>query len=256
MRADLGVFLLDSAILARNVTNPMVTPEKELRPASGVSWSTRAGPSENVATGSDADLPTVVIVVPTLNSVSTLKQCLESIEESAYSRQKRKVIVVDGGSTDGTARLASSLGACVLSRPGTSRGAACNEGVHHEKGSIVAFTDADAIVTPEWLSKIVTEMKNDPTLDAIGGPDLGLEDTSRVARAASAIELFRRQNEARGWKAVFKIKGVNSAYRREPFLEVGGFDGDLFYGEESGISDSGPANETPKARLLRWSTTR
>jgi len=177
--------------------------------------------------------PEVTVVIPTLASGSTLRRCLESVSQSSYPCRKTELIIVDGGSRDDSVQIAGSFGAKVLFRPGTSRGGACNEGVREAAGEFVAMTDSDAVVTSEWLSRIVSEMLADDSLVAIGGPDLGSAGESTVGKSGTAIDLFRRRKQEEGWKAVFKIKGVNSAYRRQAFLEVGGFDEFLLFGEES-----------------------
>lgn len=178
-------------------------------------------------------MPKVTIVIPTLNSARTLKRCLTSVENLDYPKERLEVIVVDGDSNDSTVEAAYESGAKVIIEPGSSRGGACNIGARVATGTIVAFTDADATVPPTWMSSIVREMAGDPPLDAIGGLDIGLNDQTHVAETVSAFDLFRRMKKAYSWKAVFKIKGVNSAYRTRSFLELGGFDAYLFYGEES-----------------------
>ncbi len=180
-------------------------------------------------------MPSIAVVISTLNSASTLATCLESIVRSC-PRTEMELIVVDGGSRDNTAEIASGFGAKLLVRPGTSAGAARNDGVREASAEIVAFTDSDAVVTAEWLPKIVSEMLADSKLDAIGGLDLGLPGESSIAKAVSSIGLLRRQREEYGWKAVYRIRGVNSAYTRRSFLELGGFDKSLFYGEESELN--------------------
>jgi cellulose synthase/poly-beta-1,6-N-acetylglucosamine synthase-like glycosyltransferase len=179
--------------------------------------------------------PVVAVIIPTLNAASTLKECLDSIARMTYPKENTKVIVVDGGSQDSTVEKASEYGSLVMVRKGTSRGAACNEGAKKASGDIVAFTDADAVVNPDWLAAIVSEMGANHALDAVGGLDLGLRETPAFARASTAIDVQRRRKVAYGWKAVYKIKGVNSAYRLSAFLEVGGFDPTLLFGEESDL---------------------
>jgi glycosyltransferase involved in cell wall biosynthesis len=57
-------------------------------------------------------------VIPTLNCVRSLKRCLSSLLSQHYESGDFGVIVVDGGSTDGTVELARAFGATVYSRPG------------------------------------------------------------------------------------------------------------------------------------------
>jgi cellulose synthase/poly-beta-1,6-N-acetylglucosamine synthase-like glycosyltransferase len=178
-------------------------------------------------------LPKVAIVIPTLNSARTLKRCLSSVEHLDYPDDKIEVLVVDGGSTDATVDVASNSKAKVITDPGSSRGGACNTGARHAVGTILAFTDADATVPPAWIGSIVREMTTEPVLDAIGGPDLGLKTGTIVGETVAEFDLFRRMKTTYAWKAVFKIKGVNSAYKTRFFLDLGGFDQSLMYGEES-----------------------
>jgi cellulose synthase/poly-beta-1,6-N-acetylglucosamine synthase-like glycosyltransferase len=164
-----------------------------------------------------------------------LKRCLSSVKYLDYPNDKIEIIVVDGGSTDGTVEIASESNVEIIRDPGSSRGGACNTGARHAGATIVAFTDADASVPPTWITSIVKEMTTDPALDAVGGPDLGLKTNSLVAETVVTFDLFRRMKTTHDWKAVFRIKGVNSAYRTRILLELGGFDQSLLYGEESDL---------------------
>lgn len=60
-------------------------------------------------------------------------------------------IVVDNGSTDGSARVAAQLGALVVREPRRGFGAACHAGLLAATGDVVCFMDADASLDPEQL---------------------------------------------------------------------------------------------------------
>jgi len=89
--------------------------------------------------------PLFSIVVPTLNAERFLRWCLMSIENAGYPRTQ--VIVVDGGSTDGTLDVVKAFERTteivVLYRPPKGESNAINEGLKVAAGDVMAWLDAD-----------------------------------------------------------------------------------------------------------------
>jgi glycosyltransferase involved in cell wall biosynthesis len=91
----------------------------------------------------------VSVILPSLNEERFIEPCLSSIlEENPY-----EVIVVDGGSSDGTQKKASALGAKVLVCPkGLAR--QCNEGAKKATGEVLLFVACDCLLPSGWLCEI------------------------------------------------------------------------------------------------------
>jgi len=108
------------------------------------------------------NLPSLSIVIPTLNSSRTLSQCLESIFSQNYPREKVEVIIADGGSTDKTVRIAEGYGVDrVLSNPLRTGEAGKAVGAEMAKNELIAFIDSDNILpSPNWLKAMVTPFKD------------------------------------------------------------------------------------------------
>jgi rSAM/selenodomain-associated transferase 2 len=83
------------------------------------------------------------VVIPTLNAAATLAVTLETVPEAD------EVVVVDGGSSDGTPALASSLGAKVVSAP-RGRGMQLAQGVSMARGDWLLLLHADTRLAPGW----------------------------------------------------------------------------------------------------------
>jgi len=96
---------------------------------------------------------TCSVIVIALNAEATLKDCLKSI--TGQSQRPDEIIVVDNGSTDSTAEIASNAGAHVVSEPARGRAKARNAGVKAARGDLLAFTDADAVAHKDWLRNLV-----------------------------------------------------------------------------------------------------
>lgn len=89
------------------------------------------------------------VVIPAFNAERTLGAVLDSL--GAQDPKPTEVIVVDDGSTDRTAELATSAGARVVRGPGTGyAGGARNRGWDEATGDVVVFLDADAVPAPGW----------------------------------------------------------------------------------------------------------
>lgn len=96
-------------------------------------------------------LPFVTIVMATLDAAEHLPESLASITAQTYGRHE--LVVVDGGSTDGTCEiLAGFPGARVIRQQSTGFAAAWNEGIAAARGECIAFLDSDDRWAPHALA--------------------------------------------------------------------------------------------------------
>jgi glycosyltransferase involved in cell wall biosynthesis len=87
------------------------------------------------------------VVVPTLNAAATLPACLNAVREAD------EVVVVDGGSTDGTVRVAEAAGARVV-RSAKGRGIQLRAGAAAARGDWLLFLHADTKLDPRWRTAV------------------------------------------------------------------------------------------------------
>jgi glycosyltransferase involved in cell wall biosynthesis len=93
------------------------------------------------------------VVLPCLNEVEALPWVLARIPAGW------RAIVVDNGSSDGSAEAARALGATVVHEPRRGFGAACHAGLTAATGDIVCFCDCDASLDPSLLIPFVSEVR-------------------------------------------------------------------------------------------------
>ncbi|AIJ14867.1 glycosyl transferase [Streptomyces lividans] len=97
--------------------------------------------------------PDVDVVLPCLNEAGALPWVLARIPAGW------RALVVDNGSTDGSADLARSLGATVVTEPRRGFGAACHAGLTAATADVVCFCDCDASLDPGLLTPFVREIR-------------------------------------------------------------------------------------------------
>ena len=152
----------------------------------------------------------ISIVIPALNEEATLAATVAS----ARGPGVREVIVVDGGSSDGTADLARHLAARVLSAP-RGRALQMNAGAAAATGTVLLFLHADTLLPEGFDTAVLTALQN-PRV--VGGRfDLLLMPSSfLLALTATLINLRSRLSRiATGDQAIF--------VRRRVFGDLGGF---------------------------------
>ena len=167
---------------------------------------------------SDFDKPPLVsVIIPTRNSGRTIAECLRSIISQSY--RPVEIIVVDGFSTDSTKAIAKSMGALVISRDG-ERSLAKNFGAKFAKGRYLYFVDADQKLCPDVIEACV---KMSGKVDAVLINDQDLASDSTMSRLVAS----RRR--------ILSYDPLNVAprfVRKAAFERLGGFDSDLYAGED------------------------
>lgn len=98
--------------------------------------------------------PPVDVVLPCLDEAKALPWVLDRMP------QGWRAIVVDNGSSDGSAELAEQLGALVVHEPRRGFGAACHAGLSAATAEIVCFCDCDASLDPTLLPTVADPVRN------------------------------------------------------------------------------------------------
>ncbi|MCK4736316.1 MAG: glycosyltransferase [Methanophagales archaeon] len=168
----------------------------------------------------------VSIIVPVYNSAHTIEECIKSLLNLEYPKDKYEIIIVDNNSTDTTVEIVKKYPVKVLHEGKQSSYAARNLGIKNAKGEIVAFTDADCIVDEEWLKQLVKNFR-DETTAGVGGEILAYHPKSIVERYSDKSGILSQKGcfemEFVGLKLPF-IATANAAYKKEILNEIGFFD--------------------------------
>jgi len=176
----------------------------------------------------------VTVVVPVRNRELTIQPLLDSLQKLDYDTNKVEVIVVDGNSTDKTQEIVKKYPVKLVVEKRKGLNLARNTGIKCAKGEIVAFTDSDCIVPPNWITKIVENFK-DPQISCVGGSAKALDNDFISQYADNSIvrlmPFFTKREELKKVKPFFRHPaGCNMAFRRKVAEEVGYFDEHIQYG--------------------------
>ncbi|MEW6101519.1 MAG: glycosyltransferase [Candidatus Omnitrophota bacterium] len=112
-------------------------------------------------------LPSISLVIPTLNSERTLRACLESISGQEYPEGKVEVILIDGGSADSTLKIGRDFNARIMVdetlREDQEQRKAI--GLLSAKNQIIGFIDSDNILPHNtWILKMIEPFMSDKSI--------------------------------------------------------------------------------------------
>lgn len=101
-------------------------------------------------------LPSVSVVIPTLDCARLLDACLARVRAQDYPRDLVEVVVADGGSKDDTVAVATRHGARVVPNPLRTAEAGKAAGVRAARNDVVALVDSDNLLEgDDWLRRMV-----------------------------------------------------------------------------------------------------
>jgi len=176
-----------------------------------------------------ADL--VSVVIPCYNHAQFLAQAVESVLPQSYSNFE--IIVVDDGSTDGTAEVVRSYSPMhYVYQENAGRSAARNTGLRHGRGKFLVFLDADDRLLPHALEAGVGCMREHPECAFVSGHCRVIDSNGailpsprqRCVKREHYLQLLRRGSYI--WCPAVAL------FRRKVFDFVHGFDPTLGAGED------------------------
>lgn len=162
------------------------------------------------------------IIVPVHNNPADLRLCLNALRTAAVTPDS-EIIVVDDGSTDGTASVAASMGVPVVTLAEISGPAAArNEGAARARGAILFFVDADVAIAPGAIERVQRFFAEYREYAAVfGSYDLRPGCGDMVSRYRNLLHHFVHQ---RGHRDASTFWAGCGAIRRSVFQKIGGFD--------------------------------
>ncbi len=167
---------------------------------------------------------TASIIIPTFNGASRIGRCLDAILRQEPARRV-EILVVDDGSRDNTAEVVRQYSHIqLISQANAGPAAARNRGVREASGELVLFTDDDCIPAVGWLAAMLAPF-NDPETVGVKGA-YRTRQKHLVARFVQ-VEYEDRYRRMAKFSNIDFIDTYSAAFRRDKFLEAGGFDTDF-----------------------------
>ncbi|GAB5536991.1 MAG: glycosyltransferase [Rubricoccaceae bacterium] len=214
---------------------------------------------------SDAELPTVTVVIPARDEEATIGPCVDSVLATNYPEDKLEVIVVDDDSSDQTAAIVRERIAQTIRqrapaelagmtenrqledealdtpsrlrliqipenrrRARAHKKAAIEKAVSHASGEIILTTDADCLVPPLWPRALASAFDG-PEVAFVSGPvRYALDERSSLFARLQAMDFFGLMACGAGGIGIGRpnlANGASVAYRRDTFETLGGFSG-------------------------------
>ncbi len=174
----------------------------------------------------------IAVVVTMLNEAPTIGPLLEALRSQELV--PGEVILVDGGSTDGSVEAARIAGAGlpwlrVVEVPGCNISQGRNHGIEAARSPFIAVTDAGCIPAPDWLRRMVKPFQDDPGVGLVSGSVIP-RSSNHLEECIGRCSLAFR---TRIGDSAFLPTARSMAFRREVWERVGGFPEGLGFGEDA-----------------------
>ncbi len=189
-------------------------------------------PQERIRAGAPRGELTSVVIV-SHDGLERTRRCLEALRGAREEAHPIEILVVDNGSTDGSAEFLAAQPDVQLIRNDENRGAphARNQAIALARGSWLAFLDNDALVSPGWLGRMLWHGAVDPLVGCVcpmsdraaHGQQIPYDGGSSPAEVAAFAARRALEHSRQGlYKTIFTSFCV--LVRRDVVDRIGGFD--------------------------------
>lgn len=180
--------------------------------------------------------PTISLIIPAYNEEGHIGQCLESAIKGGRGRFK-EIIVVDNGSTDKTAEVASRYpGVQVVTERRKGTGNARQTGAEAASGEILAYIDADISTPPNWVDFIIKTFARRPKVVFLSGP-YRYRHHAGAPYPAWWLNAIWWVTPPVYWLVGYIGNGGNCAMRADALKKIGGHDRTIaFYGDDTDLA--------------------
>jgi glycosyltransferase involved in cell wall biosynthesis len=184
--------------------------------------------------------PLVTVVIPLYNGAAFIERTLRSVMAQTYPNLE--ILVVDDGSTDGSAQIVQSLShqadrIALITKPNGGVASARNLGIQLAQGDWIGFVDADDVWDPTFMQKVVDRTRSiSDSVGVIYGWAQNINDRDQVI---PGVHVAAVTGNVYGTLLCHNFLGNASAtvIRRSCFDQVGGYDSGLRAAQAQGCED-------------------
>ncbi len=194
----------------------------------------RPGPFDPHGLRNPVDLPPVTIVIPAKQASPVVEDAIRQAIGFRYPAEKKQIIVVEDGSTDGTPEIIEKVlidhqEVEFLKRRVTSgKPAALNAALPHLRGELVLFMDVDSRTSDDFLLRAAKFFHDRPEVDAAQAILRAIEDSPNLISALDRYEnhiYYSGVNRARDRLGLFvPLGGTGMFIKRSTLRELGPWD--------------------------------
>ncbi len=188
----------------------------------------------------------VSVIIPVFNGKRFLAEAIQSVLDQSYG--PLEVIVVDDGSSDGSAAVARSFpGVRVIEQEHAGPGAARNRAVVASSGEFLAFLDADDVMPADKLERQVGYLNDHPAVGCV----LGRQELFGYDRAPPALAMSPPMGRHPELLARGSVQPLSLVARRSVFDAIGNFS--TGFGEDIDWLCRAWGGESASTRSTHWS---
>jgi len=160
----------------------------------------------------------ISVIIPAYNEEKRIGRSLSALTCQTVPREMYEIIVVDGGSHDKTRDIAADYADKVFIQESARVAGARNDGFNRSRYDLVATTDADSVVAPNWIESAIRSF-SDPDVVLSFGPVTYIEKTSKNLRYSLLFNGLMRFGAMTS--LYYYTLGCNTAFRKQALRQAG-----------------------------------